>query len=117
VDDQRRYTGWRVGFDIYRHRAVALPGGRKALVVVRRNVQAKPNWFNSLDLRWEVQMLRRLFRRDRSWRVEVYADAGDDGVPWRDAEFVLAAADKARAFDLAEDVSARLRHDGLAALD
>lgn len=61
-------------------------------------------------------MLARLVRRDGSWRVEVYFDASDYGVPWRDADHVSVAADKLAAVSLAEDVSARLEQDALAAL-
>src|SRR4051812_12414704 len=66
-----------VGFDIYPRRLVKLPEGNSALVMIRRNTTARFSW-SPFDFRWEFQTLRRFLHRDRSWRVEVYADAHED---------------------------------------
>ena len=83
VTERSQYAGWRVAFDVYRRRLVLMPDGRKALVAIRRNIDVKPDWWNSFDSRWEAEGLGRLLRRDPSWRVEVYVDVDEDPVASR----------------------------------
>src|SRR5258705_12260661 len=85
-----------VSFEIHPKRMVRLPDANRALVLIRRNVEAKINWFNSWDLRWEWERLRRLLRRDRRWRVEIYEGVAEEPIdlPREDAARVFVAEDK-----------------------
>ena len=98
---------------------VRLPDATHALVLIRRNVEAKINWWNNWDLRWEWERLTRLLRRDRRWRVEIYERVAEEPIelPREDAARVFVAEDKKAAARLAEHVAALLASGGTAAVD
>jgi hypothetical protein len=100
---------------------VPLSGGAEALVVVRRNVDAKYKWFRwDLDRNFESQHLSRLIRRDRSWRVELYYGLPSRrpvALPREDAICHWVAPNRRAAFELAQRVLQRVRDVGVAAQD
>jgi hypothetical protein len=103
-----------VSFDVYPRRVIALPDGVQVLIAVRRNVDAKFNFFNSWDLRWELAQLRRLLRRDRRWRVELYRDVSSDpqATPRQDPAHTWVLEDRRSAAAFAETISSHLHRVG-----
>jgi hypothetical protein len=107
-----------VSFEVYPRRIVRLPNDTHALVLIRRNVDAKLKWWNGFDQRWERARLGRLVRRDRTWRVEIYEGISEDPIslPSEDAVCMFIGADKSEAVDLAERVVARIASSGIPAI-
>lgn len=107
-----------VPFITYPRRVVPLPDGGRVLVLIRRNFDAKINWFNNWDLRWEFARVRRLVLRDKTWRVELYrgVDIDSSSLPSEDADRVWVAADKTMAAALAVEISHCLNTEGLGSL-
>jgi hypothetical protein len=96
------------------------------LVVTRRNIDAKLTfwwrvWTDGSGLRWAWQRLCRVFRHDRTWRVEVYSDVSDDYfVPADDDDDPVrmwVAPDRHRGVVLADEVADRIRSGGFRATD
>ncbi|MCU1352053.1 MAG: hypothetical protein JWM05_1262 [Acidimicrobiales bacterium] len=105
-------------FSLYRRRVVRLPDGESALLVVRRNVNAKYSNLN-IDVRWELTHIWRAVRRDRRWRVELYVGISQDpqSTPHQmaDQAWVLPGREQANAW--AERLSGLLQAGGLSDLD
>jgi hypothetical protein len=95
-----------------------MPNGGHALVLIRRNVDAKINWWNNWDMSWEWARLTRLLRRDRTWRVEIYEGISEDpgSLPSDDAVRVYVRPNKSAAVDLAERVVTRIARSGIPSL-
>jgi hypothetical protein len=95
-------------------RIVLTPTGDHVLVVARRNVDAKFNFVNSVDVRWEFHQLTRFLRRDHRWRVEVYRGASMDAtdLPRREPDECWVLPDRATATSFADQVASKLRQSG-----
>jgi hypothetical protein len=88
-----------------------------ALIWLRRNINAKfrgATWWGG---RWELAALCRTFRRDKSWRIEVYLGVSSDlELPKRRADFCVICADRQSAAEQAESLARNLAREGNAVL-
>lgn len=101
----------RPSFAVHPRRIVESPGHGLFVVASLRNVSARyPPWWNNWDIRWEIEMLRRLIRRDVSWRVEVHdaASRWDDRLPRGVPRRLWTLPDRPTADRWAEEVCAQL---------
>lgn len=110
-------------FAQYRRRIVGLPDGGSALVRIRRNTDvrlAELGVYGAIGaVAVTIAHLRRLVRRDRSWRVEIYLGVtiDDGGSPSTDPHHVARCPDRVAAEDQAEALSRRLATDGVGWLE
>lgn len=86
-------------------------------MLIRRWVPAKFTGWSAWDLRWELQLLSRLIRRDHRWCVELYDDVHDDpgGVPAEAPARRWILPDRRAAIEFAESVSDQVVSRGLEA--
>ena len=97
-------------FDSRYRRTVLSPDGRRSLVVIGRNVSARSRpWGWSFE--WELKMLWRVVRRDKTWPVEVFDGVeGPRGrVPRRAADASWVVPDRAAAIASSEATCRRIQ--------
>jgi hypothetical protein len=82
-------------------------------VLIRRRISSRFSW-SSLNYEWEVEVIKRLFRRDKSWYVEIYDHVRADlGRPRQDAVRFWVLKDRRSAEEFAERLAVALNEHGL----
>lgn len=104
-----------VPFTAYPRRVVPLPDGHSALVLIHRDIKNEFNYWSNWDLRWEFELLARLIRRNRLWRVELYVgiDSDPGGVPEVVPSVVWVLRDRVAAAAFAETLASHLHQSGM----
>lgn len=104
-----------ISLEVHPRRIVRPIGGGSALVLIRRWVPAKFNGWNSWDIRWELQHLWKLLRRDHRWSVELYYGIADDpgGTPACEPDRRWICADRHAATSFGDTLSEHIADHGM----